>query len=67
MGFKMSILKEIAENKIFSRVTASSVVIGGMYMIYSYLTVDTINPEVLAVAAGLIGSAATFLFMSEKD
>ncbi len=63
----MSILKEIAENKIFSRVTASSVVLGRMFIIYTYMTNESINPEMLAVGAGLFGSAATFLFMSEKD
>ena len=62
----MDILKSIADNKIFSRVTASSVVIGGLYMIYENLTAVAVNPEVLAVAAGIIGSAGTFLFMSEK-
>ena len=63
----MPFLKDLAENKIFSRVTASSVVLGGMFMIYQFLAAENVNAEVLAVGAGAIGSAATFLFMSEKD
>jgi len=62
----MEFLKSLAENKIFSRVTASSTILGGLYMIHGYMTSASVNPEVLAVAAGVISSAGTFLFMSEK-
>jgi len=63
----MGILESLSKNKIFSRVTASSAVIGGLYMLNTYFTNPAVNAEVLAVAAAIMGSAATFLFMSEKD
>ena len=59
--------KFIRESRIFSRVTASSVILYGLYFVSKSINESNIQPEVLAVAAGIIGSAGTFLFMSEKQ
>ena len=50
-----------------SRFTASIIIIGSVGMLF-YLTLlqRTITPEVLAAVTGIVGSASTFLFMSEQ-
>ena len=63
----MSLTDFITKTKIFSRVTSSTVILFGLYVVSQYMTSDSIQPEILAVAAGIIGSATTFLFMSEKQ
>lgn len=62
----MPSLKDIAENKIISKVTASIILLSGIFMITYHMTTATVNAEVLAVGALIVGSAGTFLFMSEK-
>jgi len=56
----------LIQTKIISRLTASSVILYGLYLVNNYLTADQILPEMLAIAAAIISGAATFLFMSEK-
>jgi len=63
----MEFWKTLADNKIFSRFTASSTILSGMGMMWYYMTSASVNAEVLAVAGMMIGSAGTFLFMSEKS
>ena len=55
----------LIKTKIISRITASAVIIYGLSIVNQYLTTGNIQPEVLAVAAGMFGAATTFLFMSE--
>ena len=62
----MTLTEFIIQTRIFSRVTSSTVILFGVYIVSQYMTLDTIQPEILAVGAGIIGSATTFLFMSEK-
>ena len=57
----------IAESKIISRLTASGVVFGGLFLINQYISSDSIQPEILAIGSALFGSASTFLFLSEKS
>jgi len=55
----------IRDSKIISRLTASSVVLSGMYLIFNHISSNTIQPEIIALGSGIVGSASTFLFMSE--
>ena len=63
----VEVFKTIAEFKIISRVTASSAILSGLFMMNNYFTTKDVNPEVLAVAASIMTGASVFLFMSEKD
>ena len=56
----------IRDSKIISRVTASTVVLSGMYLIFNHISSNTIQPEIIALGSGIVGSASTFLFMSES-
>jgi len=63
----LEIVKGLADNRIFSRATASTAVLYGMFMMHEYFTSNNVNPEVLAVSASVMSGAGVFLFMSEKD
>lgn len=64
----MTILKDIAEYKIISRLTASIILLGGTgTLVFHYLGASTINNDVLVVIAAVISACGTFLFMSEKS
>ena len=57
----------IKDSKIISRLTASSIVLSGMYLIFTHIDAANVQPEIIAIGSGIVGSASTFLFMSEKD
>ena len=63
----IEVFKTLADNKIFSRVTASSTILGGLFVLNNYFVNQNVNPEVLALIGVVMGSAGTFLFMAEKD
>lgn len=58
-------LLELVDRPI-AKITAATAVLGGIGS-YVFMAANgvTIDPELLAALAGVVGSAATFLFMSE--
>lgn len=63
----VEVFKTLADNKIFSRVTASGAVGYSLYTLAENITAANPQPEIIALFGTIAGSAATFLFMSEKD
>lgn len=63
----MSVLQTLAENRIFSRVTASGTIGYTLYILHQNVTQSNVSPELLTLMGTLSGAAATFLFMTEKD